>query len=124
MRTIFEFKLLQPKKPIFAVVQNVYNENINHYYYLSDCKKRYGNVYSYAAIENNHCEWRTSHDLMHYLWCNAYHISGCPKFWRPMTVTEAHLFSETLFRFGRPSWAHPKGKNPLSLQQCELLTKF
>jgi hypothetical protein len=95
------------KTPGFYVITNKYDRE--QFVYLSS-NTRHGPLrYSYAAISMNTESHDSSHDFLVYIWSDEI------KHVRWMTKTEAWLHSQTLYTFGRPSWAHPKGRKPLSI---------
>lgn len=105
------FRTEQPKSAGFYVLR--YREGHEERVWLDTPTQRYDNVYSYSATYHNGRDKDTCHDLGQYVWVNSWNIRG-PVEWRKMGVEEAVEFGNTLFRFGRPSWAHKTGRKVLT----------
>lgn len=102
---------MQLKTPGFYVITSHYD--ILKFVYLSTSTKHDSQRFSYAAISMNTRSHDSSHDFLEYIWNNEI------KHVRWMTKTEAWLHSQTLYTFGRPSWAHPQGRKPLSINDVK-----
>jgi hypothetical protein len=102
-----------PKEAGFYVLK--YKEGHEERVYLDTPKHHHSEVYSYPATYFNYRDKPDcGMDMGQYVWVNSYTTHG-PVEWRRMEPKEALEFSCALFRFGRPSWAHPHGRKPLTL---------
>lgn len=103
----------RPKKPGFYVLK--YREGHETPCYIHEGEHHGGNIYSYPTTYHNDRDKDGSADFGLYVWVNSFssHCHGPVEF-RKMGVKEALAFSETLYMFGRPSWAHKTGRKHLT----------
>lgn len=116
MTEFIKFKDDYPKVPGFYIFRykEFSQEDRELKVYTGGPHHHYSSVYSYPVTMHNYRDKNTCHDMGMYVWVNSYTIYG-PVEWRKMTVQEALEFSETLFHFGRPSWAHKSGRKHLTI---------
>lgn len=113
---MIKFKDQMFDKAGFYVLGFSHQEDI--FCWCDEPENQYGNVYSFMCITPNTRDKDTCHDFGIYMWPN--HYRGYPPIsWRKMNVYEILGFSSQLFQFGRPSWAHKKGKHVLTIEEIK-----